>query len=167
MEVLVLRLVHVLSGVIWVGTAVFVSALLLPAMVEAGPAAGPVMAALQKRKMMVFMPAAALLAILSGARLLWIDSGGGSAFFQAKAGMAFAGGGALAIIAFLLGIVVTRPAMGRAAELSATIPSTPEADRPALLAEIGALRARGSAAGTVVTVLIVITTIAMAIARYL
>jgi hypothetical protein len=167
MEVLALRFVHVLSGVLWVGTAVFVSAFLLPSLMEAGPAAGPVMAGLQKRKMVLYMPILAILAILSGARLLWIDSGGSAAFFGSRAGMAFSVGGALAVLAFILGMTVTRPAMGRAGEIAQRMPSAPEAERPGLVAEMERLRARGAAAGQWVAVMVLGTTVAMAVARYL
>jgi hypothetical protein len=42
-EVLVLRLVHILGGIAWVGFAAFNTYFLIPSLGEAGPAAGPVM----------------------------------------------------------------------------------------------------------------------------
>ena len=46
---LVLRLVHVVGGILWVGFAVFVPFYLAPAIAEVGPDGGKVMAALQRR----------------------------------------------------------------------------------------------------------------------
>lgn len=44
-ELLILRIVHVLSGTFWVGSMLFTMIFLFPSLQEAGPAAGSVMAA--------------------------------------------------------------------------------------------------------------------------
>ena len=53
---LLARLLHVLSGAIWVGTVTFTSFFLMPAMMEAGPDAAKVMAGLQRRRFMDLLP---------------------------------------------------------------------------------------------------------------
>jgi hypothetical protein len=167
-EILVLRFVHVLAGVLWAGTGVFTSLFLMPSLMEAGPAAGPVMASLQKRKIMVLFPVLAVLTVLSGLRLIWIDSSGFSGpFMHSRGGMTFLRGGAAGLLAFLLGMTVTGPAMGRAAALTERLASAPEAERGALMAQAQALRARGAAAGKLIAVLLLIATAAMGVARYL
>ncbi len=62
-------------------------------------------------------------------------------------------GAAAALVAFLLGVVVMRPAMARVAV------STDQA-------EIQRLRARGAAVGRVVALLLIVAAAAMAVARY-
>jgi uncharacterized membrane protein len=167
-EIIVLRVVHLVAGGIWVGTAVFVAALLMPSLVEAGPAGGSVMAALQKRRITAFLPAAAVLTLLSGLRLLWIDSAGFDAsYFRSGIGGAFGLGAVLALTAFIIGMAVTRPSMNRAAVLSDSLPSTPEADRGALVDRIRTLRARGAAGGNLIAILVVLAMAAMSVARYL
>jgi uncharacterized membrane protein len=166
-EIFVLRIVHVLGGVLWVGTAVFVAAFLMPAMKDAGPAAGPVMAGLQKRKMMVFMPVTAILTILSGIRLLMIVSNGfDGSYFATGSGRTFGWAGVIAIIAFLLGMFISRPAMGRAGAIAASLPSTPEAERGPLMQEMQALRERAAKISLLVAVLLVLTVLGMAVGRY-
>jgi uncharacterized membrane protein len=167
-EILALRFVHVLSGTLWVGSAVFSSAFLFPAMQEAGPAAGAVMAGMQKRKVMVYFPILAILTVLSGLRLIWIDSGGfNPSYFRTSMGMGLATGAAFALTAFVLGFVVGRPAMARAGAIAERMQTAPEAERPAMGKELQALRARGAASMALVAGLLVLATIAMGVARYL
>ena len=75
-------------------------------------------------------------------------------------GRAFAFGGAAALIAFLIGIVVMRPAMMRAQRLM-------QSRDPAFAPEIQRLRRRGNVQGRVVGVLLLLALAAMAVARYL
>lgn len=167
-EFVILRLVHLLAGTFWVGTAVFTAAYLLPALGEAGPAAGAVMAGLQKRRMMVVLPIAAALTLLAGIRLLWLVSGGfNAAYLRTPTGLAFTLGGAAALVAFLLGIFISRPAMARAGVLSQRVAGADGADRDGLMAEIQRLRQRAAVVTLWVAVLLVLATAGMAVARYL
>ena len=75
--VVVLRLLHIVFGVLWVGFACFVPFVLLPALAEAGPGAGgPLMGAIQRRGLPKIMSAFAGITILAGILLLWRVSGG-------------------------------------------------------------------------------------------
>src|SRR5688500_5509174 len=66
-ELIVLRLIHIVGGVFWVGSALFTAFFLMPTLMQAGPsAAGPVMGGLQQRKLMVWLPVVAVLVMLSG-----------------------------------------------------------------------------------------------------
>src|SRR5215212_6125823 len=106
-EVIVLRLVHILSGIMWVGTAAFTTFFLFPAMTSAGPAAGPVMTGLRDRKLLVAIPAFAGLTMLSGLRLLWIVSGGSFAAYAASpVGRGFTFGAVSAILGFVIGMAI-------------------------------------------------------------
>lgn len=166
-EIVVLRLVHLLTGTFWVGTAIFTAAFLLPAMSQAGPAAAGVMSGLQRRKLMVWLPLAALLALISGLRLLWLVSGGFSpAYFATSRGLTFAVSGSLAVVAFLLGLLISRPAMSRAAMLGQRAASAEADERDRLASEIQALRRRAAATGLWVAVLLILATAGMAVARY-
>src|SRR5262245_3589663 len=109
-EILVLRFVHILGGIFWLGSGLLVSFFLVPSLANAGPVAGQVMGALQQRRLFTILPIVALLTILSGLRLIWIASAGFSAsYFGTRTGMTFAIGGAAAILAFVLSLVVSRP----------------------------------------------------------
>ena len=66
---IVLRFAHVFFGALWVGMMAFQMFFLGPALEEAGPAAGSVMAGLMKRRIPVIMPLIALIALVSG---MWL-----------------------------------------------------------------------------------------------
>jgi hypothetical protein len=158
-----------MSGALWAGGVVFLSGFLMPALQQAGPAAaGPVMAGLVERRAMTYMPVVAGLTILSGFRLYWIMSDGfGAAYAESAMGLTFLVAGIMATIAFIIGMVVTRPAMTRVATLAQQLPSTAETERPALQAEMQGLRARGRTASLIVAWLVVLAAAGMAVARYL
>ena len=52
----ILRILHIVTGVFWAGTVFFIVSFLLPAMGKIGPAAGPLGAEFQKRKVFVKLP---------------------------------------------------------------------------------------------------------------
>ena len=168
-ELLVLRIVHVLGGIFWLGTGLFTTFFLVPALGRLGPqAAGPVMGALQQRRLFTVLPVVALLTIISGARLLHIVSAGfAPAYFSSRTGQTLTWSGIAAVFAFLLSVIVARPAALRSARLSASLPTMPEAERAARSIEVERLRRRISLASTVGIVLLVGAAIGMAVARYL
>ncbi len=156
-----LRFAHVFFGALWVGMMAFGTFFVGPAVEEIGPEGGKVMAALQRRRIMLIMPLFALITLLSGFWLFSRLAGGNmSALMATPMGRAFAFGGAAALIAFLIGIVVMRPAMMRAQRLM-------QSRDPAFAPEIQRLRRRGNVQGRVVGVLLLLALAAMAVARYL
>jgi hypothetical protein len=75
--------IHVFFGTLWAVGAFIVGFFVIPAVVEAGPGAGPVIGGIVvKRKFPVFMTVWALLAVASGLGLWVID-------FNAKGGVAW------------------------------------------------------------------------------
>jgi hypothetical protein len=166
--VIVLRLVHILCGVLWVGFGVFMAVVLGPALERMGPDGGKVMSAIGPKLHTVLMPLVAILTILSGVWLYWIVSGGFSgAYAHSRMGMTFAIGGVAAITTFVLGLTVIRPAMTRAMILGASIGSAPPERQAAIAAEAKQFRDRAIGAGKLGTSLLVVATLCMAVARYL
>lgn len=165
-ELITLRLIHILGGILWVGSGLFSTFFLTPALARAGGAtAGQVMAGLQQRKMFVVMPIAAILTILSGMRLWWIV-GGGMHYFQHRSGHVYAMSGLLAIVAFLLGMFVGRPAAARIGTLARSA-AADESSRTAIADEVARLQKRATLSGYVVVVLLLLAAAGMAVARYL
>ena len=167
--ILVLRLVHVVAGALWAGIAIFTTVFLKPDVQETGREGGAVMAAVQRRGLMTVLPALALATIVSGLWLYWLVSGGlRPAFLTSPVGLGLGVGGLASMLAYALGIGVTRPAMIRVAELMEGLGSAPTApDRETRLAEIQRLRARAAAAARVIAALLVLSLAGMAVARYL
>ena len=160
MLMLVLRFTHVFFAALWVGMMAFQTFYLMPALGEAGPDAGKLMAALMRRRIPAVMLVVAILALVSGMWLFQRLSGGNfPALMATPMGKGFAFGGAAALVAFLLGIFVTRPVMMKSMQLAQTLgPTAPEVVR---------LRARAVVTGRVVAVLLLFALGAMAVARYL
>jgi hypothetical protein len=167
--VIVLRFVHVVSGALWVGMMAFTTFFLMPAIQEVGPDGGKVMAAVQRRGIMVVMPVLALAALISGFWLYIRASGGMPAEFgRSPTGMAFGLGGLAALVAWLLGVAVLRPAMMKAMALGQSLsPSTGAEERQRVMGEVQRLRARSASAGRATAYLLFFALAAMAVARYL
>ncbi len=165
--VVVLRLVHILTAIVWVGFALFLPLYLAPAIEEAGPEAGKVMGALQRRGLMTLLPLVALASLLSGLWLYWHVSGGFSrSYLLSGPGHVYAMSGLLAIAAYLLGILVTRPAMMRVTGAMQSLGTASPQERERLLAAVQRDRARGTTAGRIGAVLLILAAAGMAVARY-
>jgi uncharacterized membrane protein len=164
---IVLRLIHVVGGVFWVGAMLFNAAFLFPAMRDAGPDGARVAAGIMRRRFAEITPVIALATMISG---LWLYSrasvGFRAAYMRSPTGIIYAVGGLAAISAFLFGVIVVRPAMVRASALSTRIPQMEPAERDAALAQAQMLRKRAGGGGNVVAVLLFIAAAAMAVGRY-
>src|SRR6476661_2774489 len=118
----VLRLVHILAGAFWFGAIIFTARFLIPALRAVGPAAGPVMAQLEHRKITPVMMSAAFLTLGSGIWLMFTVSGGQpGVWMRTGMGRTLGLGAALAILAMIVGMVVNPPAMKRVGEIAAAV----------------------------------------------
>jgi uncharacterized membrane protein len=167
--ILILRLLHIGSGVFWAGAMFFFWIFLEPSVRALGPDGMRVMRELQARRYVETMPVLALITILTGLELLRRTFPGGPAMWIATpSGRTFVIGASSAIIAFLIGIIVVLPAMKRVGMLGGQIGSLPEGPaKAAMAAELGALRVRMTTLGRLVASLLGITVAAMATARYM
>ena len=169
MEIIVLRLVHIVGGMVWVGGAVFNVAFLAPTLRGVGPGAAPVMAGLRQRGLFVFLPVVAILTILSGVRLMAIVSAGFEAsWFNSARGATYAWSGLIAIVAFILGITTTRPLGNRMGKLGAELArASDEQTRAALGAQLAAAQKWMALTGFTLTLLLLLSAAGMSIARYI
>jgi uncharacterized membrane protein len=161
------RIIHVLGGVIWVGSMFFVSTFLIPAMTDAGPDSGKVMAALNRRNFMIVIPVIAILTMLSG---LWLygraSMGFDPAYMRSGPGRTYALGAVMAITAFIIGMTITRPAMVKAGKLMERAGTASPTERESLMGEAQAQRARGAKWGKVIAFLLIGAATLMALGRY-
>lgn len=166
--VIVLRLVHIIGGVFWVGSVMFLAIMLAPSLRAVGPGAGPVMNQLVKvRRMPMIMMAAAILTIGAGIWLLIIDSAGQpGVWMRSGTGQTFSIGGALAIVGFIIGMAVNLPASKRLAAIGTAAAARGGPPTPEESAAMQRLQGRMSVASNVVMALLVLATGAMAVARY-
>ncbi|MDP9201273.1 MAG: hypothetical protein M3P26_04995 [Gemmatimonadota bacterium] len=168
-ELLTLRVVHILGGIFWVGSLIFTSCFLIPVVRSSPAVAGQVMAGLQKRRLFIVLPVVALLTIASGLRLLWIASAGFSGgYFSTSTGRTLGAGAVAATAAFLISLLISRPAFVRVGKLGASLATTTdELGRQRITAEMQRLNRRAAVANATVVVLLLLTAVGMATARYL
>ena len=117
MEVAVLRLIHIASGIMWAGSAITVGWFLIPAIREAGPQGGAVMRGIVARRLPQVALASGVLTVLAGLRLYWLRFS--MAWVWTLEGMALSFALLVGLSALTLGIFVQRPTAVRLAALSA------------------------------------------------
>lgn len=168
LEILLLRLAHVLGGIFWAGGGIYGALFVTPALIAAGPAAAPIIADMQRRKLFTVLPVVAILTMLSGLRLLWIVSGGfGAAYFGTRQGLTYALAGGASIVAFLVALSVARPAGVRLGQLAATLEQLAPDARAATLATMATLKRRSALGSAVAIWLLAFAALGMSVARYL
>jgi hypothetical protein len=166
---LLLRLIHIVIGVAWAGSIIFIAMFLLPAIKATGPNGGAVMSYLtQVKRMPAYLMGGVILTILSGLALFWNDSAGFSTQWMASGpGKTFAFGGAMGIIVAILGGAVNAPTAARLGALGAEIKAAGGPPSAAQAAEIQRLQARLTNAMRAASVFLTLALIAMAVARYM
>ena len=166
-ELLVLRLLHIGLGAFWVGAVLFNTIFVTPALRAAGPAAaGAVMQHMIGRRLMVVMPLIAILTLLSGLRLMMIVSGGDGAWFRHRPGHTYSLSGTFAILAFVIGLTVVKPAMTKLGQLGREA-AAGIGSKETLAADMAKLQGRAMRANQAVATLLVLAVVGMAVARYL
>jgi uncharacterized membrane protein len=154
---LTVRFLHVLAGAMWVGMAVFSAFFLMPAIQETGPDGGKVMAALERRGVVALIPIIVSISILSGLWLYWRYTGGFTPeISRSHAGMAFGAGGAIAIVAAIIGIAVVSRSLAKATALAKQVMTMPEAGRASAMTAVQQLRKRAMTAARIVAVLVIV-----------
>ncbi|HEX6315346.1 MAG TPA: hypothetical protein VFZ73_10830 [Gemmatimonadaceae bacterium] len=166
--VIVLRLVHIIGGVFWVGSVMFLALMLAPSLRAVGPGGAPVMNQLVKvRRMPMVMMASAILTVAAGIWLLIIDSAGEpGVWMRSGTGQTFSIGGALAIVGFIIGMAVNLPASKRLAAIGTVAAARGGPPTAEESTEMQRLQGRMSIASNIVMLLLVLATAAMAVARY-
>lgn len=166
-SLLLLRILHIAIGAFWVGAVVFIAAFLMPSVRAAGPASGAVMQQLMKGKLSLWLIGAAIVTVLSGFGLYWHDSAGfQSAWLASGSARVFGLGGLLAVAGVIVGMGVSAPAARRMGELAARIQAGGRPPTPDEAAGLERLQVRLARAGVAGAVLLLLATVAMAIARY-
>lgn len=156
-----LRAIHVVAGVLWVGGVVLVTFFLVPAAQNLGPAAQPMMQFIMgRRKLSMYFMVLAILTTVAGLLLMARNvSASNGDWAHSPMGIGMSAGGAMAILAFIVGMAVNMPTARRLG------PPKPGA-HPITDEERAALMRRLTLASRVVLVLLSIAALVMATARY-
>jgi uncharacterized membrane protein len=166
---IVLRAIHILAAVFWVGSFYTFFFFIEPSVKELGPTGGQFMAHLaEKKKLPVVIAATAITAIVAGTLLYWRTSDGFNVdWITSATGLGFTVGALAAIIAFALGFIVIKPAIERMGAIGQGIAATGTPPGDEQMAEMQRLGARLVLVGRVDFVLLTVAVIAMATARFL
>jgi uncharacterized membrane protein len=164
---IMLRLIHILAGIFWVGSAFLMAGFLIPTVQQTGREGGRFIQHLMlQRKLPIFIGIAMLLTILSGltmyARMAAATHG---SWAGSGPGIAFGTGGLAAILGAIVGSVYSGGAGRRMAVIGQSI--GPAGPSPEQQAEISRLQARIGLGTRIVAALLALSAGAMAIGRYL
>ena len=167
---IVFRIVHVLASIAW-GGAVFLFVIYVqPSVAALGPAGAPFLRELLvRRRMTDGIVAMAATSIVSGAFLYWHDwqaTGSLGDWVGSTYGLWLTIGAVAAIIALLIGLLVTRPNARKMMALGARIAESGGEPTREQGAEMGATQSRLKLAARASLGLIGVAAIAMATARY-
>lgn len=167
MLMVVLRFIHIVLGVLWVGSVFAFTVVLAPGMQQLGLPIDGVMRALMHRKFPQMMMAFGGLTVLAGLSMMYLlGRGSGPAFFDSHFGRTLSIGGLCAILALVIGGSVQRPATDKMAKLRMDLANNPAKGDDPRVAQIAALQQRVITAAKVVMGLLLIAVTCMAIARY-
>ena len=165
MDMVGLRIIHIVAGVFWVGGFLFLTFILIPRLRALGPAVmGPVMGSVMKLAVPAFLTSAGLIigtGVWMALKLRW---GQLDTFFDVAWGWTILVGFVLTVLAVFMGLLVARPAMLGAAAIGASLQGSPPT--PEQGAQLGALQKRMSRASHTTAALLVGAVISMAVARY-
>jgi hypothetical protein len=165
---LILRLLHIGCGIFWAGTAIYVAFFVEPAVTALGNDGTKFMQQLVKtNRFPVVMLLVALITVTAGILLIWRLSGGlQTQWLSTRYGTVLTTGGVLAIIAFIIGFLVARPASMRMAKIGKAITVAGGPPTPAQIEELKLLGKRLSIAGRVIAILLIFAVIGMSVFRY-
>ena len=109
---IIARVVHILTGIFWVGTLIVLSRFVFPAVNDAGADGAKVARGMAQRGLVRAIPSASGLTLLSGIYLYYrVSAGFQSEYMSSGPGISYGIGALSAIIAMILGGSVVRKAV--------------------------------------------------------
>ncbi|MDH4113137.1 MAG: hypothetical protein OEV60_10750 [Actinomycetota bacterium] len=168
--IVTLRIIHIVTGVIWVGSLFVVVFFVQPSASKLGAAGGPFMSELRRRRFVDVVFIDAVFTVVAGAFLYWHDwhaDPGFADWIGSSFGAWLTAGALLAISGLIVAASVTRPTIGRLVSLGKQVAESGGTPPPEKAAQIGALQHRLVVAERVSFSLVLLAVVAMASARYL
>ncbi len=166
---IVLRLLHIVGGVIWAGASLMLTFIVEPAVIASGEDGTRFMQRLTAQgRFANYMLVSAVTTVAAGATLIWIVSGGFSrAWVSSGPGLGFILGGSAALIAFFIGYLVQNRTTERMVHLGRTITSAGSPPTQDQMAMMQTYRTRISQGGRWTTGFLIVSVVMMAVSRYL
>jgi hypothetical protein len=161
------RALHVLLAATWIGSTIFVTTLLAPAVDASGASGGHVMMNINRRGITAYMGVLGGMTIITGVYLLWHFAGSFGSITASHAGIAFGTGGASGILAGIIGGSVVGRSGVKIATLmreAATLPEGPA--KAELVGRSAPLHQRIKTGSRVVIGLQLVALVLMAVGHY-
>jgi len=169
-SMVLLRIVHIVTGVIWVGSLFVVVVFVQPSAGALGPAGTPFMVELRRRRFVDVVFVDAVFTVIAGAFLYWHDWHLFASFgdwIGSRFGLALTVGALLALAGLAVAGSVTRPTIRRLVAVGRDVAELSAPPPPETAARVGALQRRLVVAERVSFSLVLLAVVAMASARYL
>jgi hypothetical protein len=138
MEYPFLVLLHVAFGIFWAGGAAVLGLFIIPSVLDAGPAGGAVMAGAVKRRLPLLLTFSGGLVVLTGIRLFMLRYS--PDWIATPEGIVLSLGALLGLGAFVMGVFVQKPTVGRIGALAAEIAQSGRPPSPDQAATMKALQ---------------------------
>jgi uncharacterized membrane protein len=166
---IILRLVHVLAGTFWVGGALLLTFFVEPTVRAMGEEGGKFMQRLSSQtKLTSFMTLAGVLTSLAGVWLIWKVSGGlRPTWITSGFGLGMIAGSVAAGLALAIGFMSQGRATARMAVMGQEMQAAGGPPSPEYLAELQSLQNLIRRGGRIGAILLSLSTVLMAISRYL
>jgi len=165
--ILILRVIHIFSGVFWVGFAFFNIGFLQPTVRATGAEGQKTMQYLtQKTRLLSTVYATATLTMLSGLIMYWVILGFRLAAILSGYGLALTIGSIAGIIAWVYAVVVIRGIFTQMQTIGREIQAKGGPPTPEQASQMQGLVARLGQVGKVALVFLVISLLGMAAAEY-
>lgn len=167
---LVFRFLHIVSGVLWVGSAFLFVGFIGPSAAEVGPSAGPLLSvAVKKRKVAKIITWLGMVTVTAG-WVMWFknmsDYGGLGDWLGTNFGVGITTGAVLASITFFVGYLGVGRNVERLVDLGDRIAASGGPPTPEQQAEMDRIGAALERHGKLDLTLLLLATTAMATARY-
>lgn len=168
MLMVVLRFIHIVLGVLWVGGVFALSVIIVPGMQKLGVPMDGLMKTLNARKFSQIMMAFGGLTVLAGLSMMYVLSrGDGQLYFSSPMGRTLSLGGLCAILALVVGGSVVRPILPKIGMLQADLAANPPKGDDPRVAQVAALQKKIVFFSKLVVALLLIAVACMAVARYI
>jgi uncharacterized membrane protein len=167
---LLFRLLHIVSGVLWVGSAFLFVAFIGPSAAEVGPSSGPLLQVVVKKRKVVQVIVYLGMVTVAAGWVLWfknmLDAPSLADWLTSSFGLVLTIGGVLATITFFIGYYGVGRNVERLVDMGAAVAVSggrPTLEQEAEMARIGSALERH---GKTDLALLILAVIAMATARY-
>jgi hypothetical protein len=168
---LVFRIVHIMAGVLWVGSVFLLTTSITPAAEAIAPAGAPLLGELLgKRRLVDRIIGLGAITVVAGLFLYWHDWHLFPSFgdwLSSRFGGSLTIGMVSALIALGIGGSITRPNARRLLALGAEVAASGAPPTPEVASEIGAIQHRLKVAARLGLGFLLFAVVAMSVARYL